>query len=344
LADGGYRLDRMVNRRCQARRTIGGPEAEAASFVGDDMDREPGLVSIGVPVYNGENYLAAALNSILGQSYKRLEIIVSDNGSSDATEQVCRRYASLDPRIRYCRSEINRGSAWNFNTVFNLGRGEYFKWWAHDDVCDPSYIGKCVSVLERDPSVVLCFAKTIIIDERGNPVREYDDQMDLRYAMPDRRFRQTLFREARACNAQFGVMRADILERTKLIGGYAASDQVLLAELALRGKIHQVQECLFFRRDHPRTSMRMHSSVRTVVAFVDPQKTGRFELPHWRWLAEYSDAIRRSPLVFAARSRCYFVLAMWSCRYSHKLFKDVLLVVRNGLLRVSASALISQPK
>lgn len=308
------------------------------------MDRERGLVSIGVPVYNGENYLVAALNSILCQSYGRLEIIISDNGSSDATEEICRRHVSSDPRIRYYRSEINRGAAWNFNTVFNLARGEYFKWWAHDDVCDPSYVRKCVDVLDHEPSVVLCFAKTTIIDEGGNPVREYDDQMDLRCAMPDRRFRQTLFRDARGCNAQFGVIRADVLGRTKLIGRYAASDQILLAELALRGKIYQIPECLFFRRDHPLTSMRMHPSVRSVVAYVDTQKTGQFQLPHWRWLAEYADAIRRVPLVFAVRSKCYCIVGMWLCRFGHKLFKDVLVVARNGVLRILASVQVSQPK
>jgi glycosyltransferase involved in cell wall biosynthesis len=308
------------------------------------MDRELGLVSIGIPVYNGENYLLDALNSIFLQSYERIEILISDNGSSDATEQICRHYASRDPRVRYYRSEINRGAAWNFNTVFNLGRGEYFKWWAHDDLCDSSYVRKCVDVLEREPSVVLCFARTKIIDERGNPVREYDDQMDLRDAMPDRRFRQMLFREARGCNAQFGVIRAGVLERTKLIGGYASSDQVLLAELALRGKVHQLPESLFFRRDHPGTSTRIHPSVRRLVAYVDPQKTGQFQLPHWRWLAEYSDAIGRVPLAFAARAKCYGILGMWLCRYSHRLLKDVLLVARNGFLRVSASVLVSQPK
>lgn len=318
----------------------------AASPAGDgaDMDREPGLVSIGVPVYNGESYLLAALNSILGQSYRRLEIIISDNGSSDATEQICRRHAALDPRIRYYRNEINRGSAWNFNTVFNLARGEYFKWWAYDDLCDPSYLSKCVEVLDGESSVALCFAKTTIIDERGDPVREYDDQMDLRYPMPDRRFRQMLFRDARGCNAQFGVIRADVLERTPLMGGYAASDQILLADIALRGKIYQIPECLFFRRDHPRTSMRVHSSVRSVVSWIDPKKTAQFHLPHWRWLAEYANAIRRAPLAFAARLSCYGNLAMWSCRYSHRLLKDLLLVARNGLLRGFSSILVSHPK
>jgi hypothetical protein len=88
----------------------------------------------------------------------------------------------------------------------------------------------------------------------------------------------------------------------------------------------------------------MHPSVRTVVTYVDPRKTGQFQLPHWRWLAEYSDAVRRVPLVLAVRLRCYCIVGMWLCRFGHKLFKDVLVVARNGILRIVASVLVSQPK
>ena len=308
------------------------------------MDRERGLVSIGIPVYNGELYLAEALDSIACQSYGPLEIIISDNGSSDATEEICRRCAALDPRIRYYRNNVNRGSAWNFNAVFELARGEYFKWWAYDDLCDPSYVAKCVDVLEREPSVSLCFAKTTIIDERGRRVQDYDDQMDLRSAEPELRFRQMLFRRAKQCNAQFGVIRASALEKTPLMGRYAASDDILLTELALLGRIYQIPENLFLRRDHPRTSTRMHAGVRRLVAYVDPQNTGEFHLPHWRWLLEHSRAIRRSSSTPAVKLKCYSALAMWFCRYSHRFLKDVLLVARNGLVRSMGSNPISQAK
>ena len=83
-------------------------------------------VSIGVPVYNGENHLAAALDSFLRQTYEDFEVVVSDNGSTDRTEQIARDYAARDPRIRYYRSDINFGAAWNFNRVVELAQGEVF--------------------------------------------------------------------------------------------------------------------------------------------------------------------------------------------------------------------------
>jgi glycosyltransferase involved in cell wall biosynthesis len=308
------------------------------------MDRERGLVSIGLPVYNGETYLAEALGSIARQTYPNLEIIISDNGSADATEVICRQHAALDPRVSYFKNAVNRGSVWNFNAVFERARGEYFKWWAYDDLCEPTYVAKCVDVLERDPTVCLCFARTTIIDEHGRRVQDYDDQMDLRSFLPELRFRQMLFRRAKQCNAQFGVIRASVLERTPLLGRYAASDDILLTELALRGRIYQIPENLFLRRDHPRTSMRMHVNVRRVIAYVDPQKSGDFHLPHWRWLLEHSRAIQRVPATPVVKLRCYGALVAWFCRFSHRFLKDVLLVARNGFMRAIAFNPVSRPK
>jgi glycosyltransferase involved in cell wall biosynthesis len=289
------------------------------------MDRQPGLVSVGIPVYNGDNYLAAALDSIVRQSYAKIEIIISDNGSSDATERICRRYAAQDRRIQYQRHEINRGASWNYNRVFERARGEYFKWWSHDDLCDSSYLEKCVEVLQNDPSVVICFPKTRIIDERGDPIRDYDDQMPLGGATPDRRFRRMLFRDAQECNAVFGLIRASVLEKSSLIGPYASSDRVLLAELALRGNLHQIPDYLFFRRDHPLTSTRVHPSVRSYGTWFDPRNGTRVSLPHWRLLYEYLAALRRGKPTPAVRLKCSCILLAWSGRVSPKLFKDLLI-------------------
>jgi len=117
-------------------------------------------VSIGLPVYNGENYLRNALESILDQTFRDFEVIISDNASTDRTGEICREYAAKDPRIRYCRNDRNLGAAGNFNRAFELSSGEYFKWAAHDDVIERDFLSSCVSVLDEDPSVVACFAMT----------------------------------------------------------------------------------------------------------------------------------------------------------------------------------------
>src|SRR4051794_17704887 len=88
-------------------------------------------VSICLPVYNGENYVGEAIRSILGQSFENLELIISDNASTDETARICQAFAAQDSRVRYVRSPVNRGLAWNHNRAFALARGRYAMWIGH---------------------------------------------------------------------------------------------------------------------------------------------------------------------------------------------------------------------
>src|SRR5262245_52473779 len=99
--------------------------------------RNSPTVSIGLAVYNGGQYLAQAIESILGQSYADFELIISDNASTDETETICRSYVARDERIRYSRNATNIGGARNENLTTTLARGRYFRWAAHDDYLEP---------------------------------------------------------------------------------------------------------------------------------------------------------------------------------------------------------------
>ena len=91
-------------------------------------------LSIGLPVYNGEDFLAESLDSLLGQTYEDFELIISDNASTDGTADICRRYEKQDSRIRYIRQPRNLGCAPNHNVLVQYARGELFKWASHDDL------------------------------------------------------------------------------------------------------------------------------------------------------------------------------------------------------------------
>ena len=108
---------------------------------------EQPLVSIGLPVFNGEDFLENALDSILNQTYKNIEVIVCDNASTDRTSSIISAYHKNDDRIKYHRQEINIGAAGNYNRTFELSIGKYFKWAAHDDVMHENYIEQCVHCL-----------------------------------------------------------------------------------------------------------------------------------------------------------------------------------------------------
>src|SRR3954468_18589343 len=105
-------------------------------------------LSIGLPVYNGEDFLAESLDSLLGQTYENFELIISDNASTDATADICRGYANHDSRVRYLRQQHNIGLAPNHNFVFSESRGELFKWAAADDLYGRDLLKLCVEALD----------------------------------------------------------------------------------------------------------------------------------------------------------------------------------------------------
>ena len=133
-----------------------------------DTRHSPRL-SIGLPVYNGERYLAEAFDCFLAQSFQDFEIIICDNASTDRTAEICRSYAQRDPRLRYYRNEKNLGAIPNFNRVFELSRSRFFKWAAHDDLYHPRYIETCIRILDENPDVILAHSKTAFVDDRGAP-------------------------------------------------------------------------------------------------------------------------------------------------------------------------------
>ncbi len=267
-------------------------------------------VSIGLPVFNGENYLEEALESILAQTYTDFELIISDNASTDRTQEICETYAARDPRIRYYRNEKNLGAAKNYNRVFEVASGEYFKWAAHDDVLDPEFLARCVTILDQDPSIVLCHAKTGRIDEHSHLVGTYEEYQYLRIGSPKSHERFfDLIRLDHSCNIVFGLIRANDLKMTSLIGPYPASDRPLLAQLGLIGRFYEIPDPLFFRRDHPQTTWRVWGESTEVVTWFDTTKKDQIIFPYWRLCFEYFRSIRRIPLSWFDKLLCYIQLA-----------------------------------
>lgn len=281
----------------------------------DPTARAPRL-SVGLPVYNGERYLAAALGSLLDQDYTDFELIVCDNASDDRTEEICRAFAAADPRIRYVRQDRNLGAAANYNHCVALARGEYFKWAAHDDVCAPTFLSACVRTLDEDAAVVLCHSASLRIDAAGRSVGSYPDEVDAMDKAPHRRFRRVI-REPHYCIPVFGVMRLAVLKATPRHGDYVGADRNLLAELSLHGKVRLLPEPLFQRRDHAESSVSKYSDERQRLAWFDPRHEGRRSYPTWRRLREYAAAIGRAPLSTPERLRCLAELGGWLAGRHH---------------------------
>jgi glycosyltransferase involved in cell wall biosynthesis len=121
-----------------------------------------------MPVRNGETFIEETLQSLPDQTFDDFELIISDNASEDRTSIICQHYAGRDRRIRYSRFQTNVGAAPNYNQVFRLAGGRFFKWVSHDDICLPDYLIRCVEVFQSSPpNVVVVYSRTELINEKN---------------------------------------------------------------------------------------------------------------------------------------------------------------------------------
>jgi glycosyltransferase involved in cell wall biosynthesis len=265
------------------------------------------MLSIGLPVFNGEMFLEETLHSLLTQTFDDFELIISDNASTDGTWPLCEACAARDPRIRIVRNASNLGAAANYNQTFRLARGKFFKWAAHDDLCAPTFFEACIAALEANSTAVLCTPRALIIDAAGEVKGRYAFSMAFGAERPSERFRQ--FLHAQGSYAVFGVIRSAVLAQTGLIGTFPMADRVLLAELVLRGPFIELPEYLFWRRKHPQISTVANPTDRGLLTWYDPTIHRRRVLPRWQRLGRYLRAIHVTPMPAQERWLCHLHLS-----------------------------------
>jgi glycosyltransferase involved in cell wall biosynthesis len=278
-------------------------------------------LTIGLPVYNGEDYLQIALDSVQAQSFADWELVLADNASTDGTADICRSAAGADPRIRYLPSPTNRGSAWNWNRCVAEASAPRFQWLCHDDALVDESAARLVEALDAaGPDVVGAYPDTVVMDAEGRLTGPYVDPLDLTAAEPHRRLESIMTRLV-LINPLFGVFRTDVLRSTRLMQGFARADTVLLVELFLRGRAIKVDEELFLRRRHDAASMIAHTSEGGLDRFYDTTRSGAVQFPTWRLVAAYARAVWEAPLPAAERAHCTVLLG--KSRYRRRLWREV---------------------
>jgi glycosyltransferase involved in cell wall biosynthesis len=306
-------------------------------------------VSIGLPVYNGEEYLAESLEALLGQSYKDFELIISDNASTDGTASICRRYAEQDSRIRYIRQQRNIGAAPNHNVVFDQSRGELFKWASADDLYAHDLLQRCVDALDEYPDVVLAHSWTGAVDGAGNVTQALEYPLATDSPRAPERFRSVLFGSGEndygliRADDEYGVIRAEVLRRVGPQGSYYRADRTFTAAIALYGRFHQQRDWLYFRRDHPNRATGA-PTVRAWSATLDPRRANGLLHPTVRLVGEYvwsyAAAIQRAPLPAADRRECYRYLVRWAVDRAGPAVNKI---VRRGSIRGGEPVAIPPP-
>ncbi len=291
------------------------------------------LISIGLPVFNGQNYLSQAIESVLNQSYFNFELVISNNGSTDNTSSICETYARKDERIRYHEFDRNYGASINYNKTFELAKGKYFKWLAHDDLLTEQNLTKSVEVLESDGKVVLCGSAKTNLDANGKIIDTFNyEGLHLTQINTLLRFRTLLRHFAHSfTDADLiltGLMRTDILKQTILIANYTSADFTLLADLILKGKFIVLGEALYQRRIHHGISTSVHNknpneakkispkekivhkSHAEIAKWYDPEGKVR-HLPHITWLRELIRSVKKNNFKTFERLKLYMMSYMW---------------------------------
>jgi glycosyltransferase involved in cell wall biosynthesis len=288
-------------------------------------------VSIGLPVYNGGNFLHETIDSLINQTYSSFEVIISDNASNDETEEICRHYAAIDSRIIYIRQQENLGAARNHNFVFEISRGKYFKWQGHDDPLAESFLERCVAVLDRKPEIILCFARPRAVDENGrdtvvSPLTRGHFAMKPRVGAGAAHLRFfDVVVAGHPAGAIYGLVRREVLAATPLIGSYRWSDLALLGELALRGRFEQLPEPLQSIRYHPQKGRSVHASHHEREAWYDPRGARSRSRPYATLLTNYIESIDRAAPDRGTRMVCRMYMALWVAKYA---------IVQNALKRL----------
>jgi glycosyltransferase involved in cell wall biosynthesis len=279
-------------------------------------------VSIGIPVYNGADFLGAAIESHLAQTFGDFELVISDNASTDGTEDLCRGFAKEDSRVRYVRQAENIGANANFNEVVHLSRAPYYRWAADDDTLSPDYLEKTYALLSKDDDAVLCHSFTEHIDENGKALAPASDGVGyvddsgtyvdgpdpniatrlLRSPYPHVRFRDVLL-HTKWCFEIFGLMRREVLLSTAMQQKFYGTDRVLLAEMALLGTWRVVEEPLWQRRSHAGASNNM--SVWQKAKWSNPDASMTVLPPVSHMVRGYLNAVDRHYFPPVERAQCY---------------------------------------
>lgn len=293
------------------------------------------LVSVGLPVYNGDNYIVGAIESIINQTYRNIELIISDNASTDNTESICRKYASLDNRVKYFRLNDNCGAIVNHNRVLDIAKGKYFQWICHDDECEQSYIQKCVDVLEGNPQIICCFSVIKFIDGKANVLRLSKNELSI--LDDDRSVRLKKFVNMQKTSvdifcAMYGLFRTEFIKKIGQLGTYIAGDQIYLLKMIFEGKLVQLKDPCLSRREHPATAfvalpkLPYYKKYRVAARWGESNCNPMFLLVNWKLMKMAFSYFYGYPMLMPEKIKCYKSLFELFVARWRRLLKELLTI------------------
>jgi len=285
----------------------------------------------GLPVYNGQKYIAAAIESHLAQSFGDFQLVISDNGSTDATPDICADYARRDDRVTLLRSPENRGILWNHRRVMDAieSGDQYFRWAGADDIMEPGLLQAMVSILDQRPEVASVVPDTRNIDDDGNVIGTMPRSLDLQSTDVYQRAHDVLVAKYQHVIA-YGLLRASILRTMRTLPNYPGWDAVFTWEFALRGQMVQTDGTYLLRRFHAGSISRVKSA-KELRKWVEPNARTGMSFPHWTWAYEHLRALMAVPMSPRDRWRAGRFLARVTLWQRGNLYRDVMQAARRSL-------------
>ena len=222
------------------------------------------LVTVGIPVFNGEKYIRKAIDSILAQTFTNFEIIISDNASTDQTEIICKEYEKKDERIRYIRHKNNRGADFNFRFGLSKAKSKYFVWLAYDDYWESTFLEKNTIILEENHNVVgsigivkffgikdFHIKKKLVFKIKNKMKRGSNDQYEkYNHVRPvSGIYEKKVSTYLRFDQASFvyGLFRTEKLQNRMVSADQVGWDLLLILNILKDGDLHVIDEILLYR-------------------------------------------------------------------------------------------------
>lgn len=212
-------------------------------------------VSIGLPVYNGDKFIRRALDSLLSQTFKNFELIISDNASTDSTQHICEEYAEKDERIRYIRQTKNMGGFWNYRFVLNEAKCNYFHWAAADDLWHPDFLKKNMQILQSEENTVGSISNVLFYDSQNTNLCDlinYSSNTSLQdqHALPaygSYGKKTAIYLKLREASAMYAVYRTEKLRKCINHSDYIVYDFAIVLSVLKYGDLHVIDEVLMYR-------------------------------------------------------------------------------------------------
>jgi glycosyltransferase involved in cell wall biosynthesis len=299
--------------------------AKAERLAPDAPPRRP-RITIGLPVYNGARTVESAIRPLLAQTYTDFEILVSDNASTDETQQILERLAREDARIRYVRQPVNIGANGNYSFVAREARGEFLKWSSSSDWVAPTFLAECVAVLDARPDAVIAAPRTRLWTGTPSNFQESRDDVAILGETPYERLID-MFIRLHKNNAFNGLIRLSALRRTRLVETYLSADMVLMGHLAALGKFVLLDSPLYYRRNELATSTVMQPLAERLRHHY-PTNSARMLFQRWRLRLGWCRVALRAPMPVDQRVRAVAFMGrqLWDAR--DELRDDVLAALR----------------